>query len=176
MSIFSYLLFCNTNKPLKIGNFKGEIWRKSDLLLSHKFLIWKYGGFDSSLVVSHHRAGIALRTLSLISNHQHKMFVGLLQKRSRWLHAIVLNWCTEWDHVNVYIYTIQTIHTWVTWLKLTCYSPDGVDRFVLFKTSQKSDDDGCREYWIANTYKCRFVPYLYVYTSKMLNFLTVVFI
>ena len=150
--------------------------RSQSLRRARKLPFWKYGGFDSSLVVSHHRAGIALRTLSLISNHQHKMFVGLLQKRSRWLHAIVLNWCTEWDHVNVYIYTIQTIHTWVTWLKLTCYSPDGVDRFVLFKTSQKSDDDGCREYWIANIYKCRFVPDLYVYTSNMLNFLTVVFI
>ena len=98
MSIFSYLLFCNTNKPLKIGNFKGEIWRKSDLLLSHKFLIWKYGGFDSSLVVSHHRAGIALRTLSLVK-----------EKRSRWLHAIVLNWCTEWD-VNVYIYNTNNTY------------------------------------------------------------------
>ena len=25
MSISSYLFFCNTNKPLEIGNFKGEI-------------------------------------------------------------------------------------------------------------------------------------------------------
>ena len=124
--------------------------RSQSLRRARKLPFWKYGGFDSSLVVSHHRAGIALRTLSLISNHQHKMFVGLLQKRSRWLHAIVLNWCTEWDHVNVYIYTIQTIHTWVTWLKLTCYSPDGVDRFCTLQNIPEK-----RRRWLQGILDCK---------------------